>query len=266
MSLNIVELDKFLFNGDYGLNKIGIGDKLSSERLLNFAVKYRFSHILQRSSTDHEKQYLTSRIMLEQPDLFFKHPLSSILDPENIKASNEKKLSLFEIKFKTAQEKNMGLEAVVDKLQKTIKDQILLSDIKLAADELMCNALFNAPYIVDRELPDKSKSRKVKNAQLFIGATPGELVIGCEDNYGSLDVVKLLARVRDCFSRSVGAGISNLGNYGAGLGTFMIFSVCSSMYFAVDKNEHTLVCCSIQLRPRRERYRAFSKTLHLIVP
>ncbi len=266
----IIEVDHFSFNGDFSANKIGIGDKISSERILNLAVEYRFKHVLQRTSADQPRQIETSKIMLESPDVFFKFPLTSIFSPKQVNASTEKKLKVLEFKFKSLDQKNIALAKIVEKFRGITKNKASLMDIKLVADELMCNAILNAPFVNDVETGSeaKSKARKkaVRLAKIFIGLSSNEIVIACEDTYGSLDIVKLLARVRDCFSKSKGVGIANLGNYGAGLGTFMVFSAAKSMYFAVEKNKRTLVCCVIPLNSRQVKSDLFSKTLHLIIP
>ncbi len=270
MSKQVVELDDFSFDGDYSLNRIGIGNKISPERLLFLAVKYKFKHLLQNSAADTDVQFLSSEIMLDSPELFFKFPLSTILQPKAPNLKTEKTLSKLKMKFKNSEQKSEVLEELAELLLSLSKDQSLMSDAKLVADELMCNALFNAPAIKSIEEQKSPKlptgSRSVKQAKLFVGCSEDLIVIGCEDSYGSLDVLKLLSRVSDCFKGSDGAGIANLGNQGAGLGTYMVFTMCSSMYFAVDKNLRTIVCCSLNRNQKMKRSSTFSKTLHLIVP
>lgn len=263
----VVELDDFSFEGNYSSHGIGVGNKISPERLLNLAVDHKFKHVVQSSTEDHQRQILSSQIMLEKPKIFFKYPLSTIVKPDSTNSSTEKALTKIQIKFKNFEQKSAALEKLVVALSESSKDQSLILDVKLVADELMCNALYNAPSPeAKNNLKVKLVPKSTKQASIFMSSTEQEIIIGCSDTYGSLNIIKLLNRVRDCFKNSTGAGISNVGNQGAGLGTFMVFSLCNSMYFAVNQNLQTIICCSI---PRRERLRnksAMSKTLHLILP
>ncbi len=279
-NLAVVELDDISLDGNFSHCEIGIGNKLSPERLLFLAVEYKFKHLLQHSAIDHDKQLHISKSMLENPEDFFKFPLCTIFNSENKNSSSEKALKALNIKFKNSAEKNSALDSLVECLSSLSKDQSLILDAKLVADELMCNALYNAPppkikktlkvaksgTKTKTKIKKDEKERVIKQAKIFVGATESEIIIGCEDTYGTLDVIKLLGRVRDCFKRTDGAGIANLGNKGAGLGTYIVFSVCNSMYFAVDKDLRTIVCCSIPRLHKMRNKVALSKTLHLIVP
>ncbi|MCB0407013.1 MAG: hypothetical protein KDD34_02350 [Bdellovibrionales bacterium] len=248
---------------------IGVSNSSDPTRLLNLAIDKGLSQICQFSNLQIEREMNTSASMLISPKEFIKYPVSTILNPLHASQKEEKKLITWNIQFSKASEKSQTLHQLDEFLRQHIKAETLISDIKVIADELFTNAIYNAPYINTREGSQVLIDRTDLSAQMhpgdfghiFAAVKDNNLVIGCKDPYGSLLLTKLLKRILKCYRNGV-ASMMKMGTGGAGIGSYMVYNSSASYYVGVQKNQATVVCCSLPINMSSRRRESIAKNMH----
>lgn len=229
---------------------VAVVDASSPQSVLDLALEGGFQHVVQGSQPHTEAEVSASVQMLNRPYDFFKWPACMILSPSAINDQNEKNLTEFWHQIRSSDHKETVLDQVRNYCQKLTKSSTLLNEISLAADELLTNAIFNAPFVdqenshhgIDRQNA-KVDLHDPHRAELFIAHDEGRIVLGCRDSYGSLNWLNLLKRIRGCFRQGADS-MMNFGDGGAGIGSYMVFNSCHSYYLAVCPKQMTLICCS----------------------
>ena len=146
-----------------------------------------------------------------------------------------------------------------------------MTDILLCSDEVITNSIYNAPFVDQHNNfsgPTRDFSKVQidpdKKARFFIGADPDRVIIGCRDQYGTLNPDKLIDRIKRCYESNPGE-VMNFGQGGAGIGSFLIFDSCVSMYIAVDAGQSTTICCAFPLGLSATKRSLVPKNLHVVV-
>ncbi len=251
---------------------VGLADDLHPEQLVDAALALQLHQIVQKQAIEIQKEIKTSEVMIEHTNDFFQYPLSCILTPETRNRENETLLSTFEAKLTKSTQKPQVLEQLNAALMNLVRSKSLISDICLVADEMIANAIYNAPFVsFENTEPGASRLRGEVNVpedkyiHFFLGIDENRLVIGCRDQFGTLNVSRLLERIHNCYTKGAADMMNRTMDGGAGLGSYLIFQACLSFYAGVRKGRETLICASFPMNMRDKHRRALSKNLHLIV-
>jgi hypothetical protein len=253
------------------LANIGVGASLSPQDVLRFATDHGFSHLCQKDGFNFDRQLESAKALIANPESYFQFPVTAILKPSMMDETNEKKLICMDQKFDSSQQKRALLDSITKYLEGQSLSQTLLEDVIAVADELITNAIFNAPFIDTRtnanpglnRMDTEIKLKSGKFGRLILAHDENELVIGCEDPYGSLNLDHYLNKIRTTYLRGPAATM-NFGSGGAGLGSYIIFNAGSSLYFGVKASKVTLLCCSIPLKMSYKKRVQLPKHLHVI--
>lgn len=240
---------------------IGLAKGLGPESVLSFAINHGWNQIVQISTKDFQAEVRLSTLMLSEGRRYLQFPLSAVLDPDQADQARESELTMFKRDFSKLEEKG----TVIEELQACLSSVVgtnLIGEIILVGDEMFTNAIFHAPD-PDREI--KGISASEKHATLFCGWSESRLVLGCSDLYGSLPMAKLLARILDCYKQGVSKVINMAPDRGAGIGLFLLFDSCTSLYLGIDPGKQTTVCCSFPLKMSGRKRREMDKNLHLLI-
>ena len=251
-------------------NTIAISGGMSPEQALKFILKKgvtQFVHVGPDALAVNQELNAAAHMLLHH-DQFLAHPVASILDPQNVSAVRDKELTFFEEKFAKAGDKGKLVSQISDHLKGIVRSQSLIHEILGVADELITNAIFNAPF-VDRTNNSSGIGRKEsdvkmsngKEGRLFLGQDGQRLVIGAHDPYGTLNLLRLFQRILDCYTSGVAQNI-NMGQGGAGIGSFMVFNACSSYFAAVKGGHLTVVCCILPLTLSGRKRAVLPKNIH----
>ena len=240
-------------------NSIGVGDSMQPSDLLDHAIEHEFSQIVQKPSPKLDREIDCSVVMLSDKDRFLNFPLSTILSPKEASPEKEAELTKFEYRFDRPMQKYEMLQKLDQVVSPVFKSKLVMNDAILVADEFFTNAVFNAPG-TSRDAP-LADVQKVRPGRVFAGHDDLHVIIGCEDQYGSLDPRKLLKRIRECVKHGV-ADALNFGYGGAGIGTFMIFDACVGLYLGVDKGKRTVIAAALPIRGSYRQRVGTPKTLH----
>ena len=252
------------------IGKVLFTDNLNTKSILDFCLEKKIDHVVQMSNLDHTHELEVALKISQNPTEYFDFPLSTlILCPE--KGNLEKEFELRKVYFEI--ERPDQKEEMLSKMEAYLKDNTnsksLISDILSVADELFTNAIFNAPFVdlesnqfpIDRKISEVSVNKE-KRPYLFISNDFERIILGCCDHYGSLNVPRLLGRVRKCYE----TGVAEMINYsigGAGVGSYLILEKSTSVYLGVQKGKRTTICCAFPLIHNSVKRAQMPKNLHL---
>jgi hypothetical protein len=247
-----------------------VGDQLSSLTILQLCSTKGVRHVVQRSNLMPDSETNVAQYMLEHPSAFIRYPISAILGNPNPSAESEDLMVGFKAKIDSPDAK-LEIEELLQQYARQFKNpSSVIYDISIAADELITNALYNAPYVDEQNSksgPTRNPSNinvdPLKKPEVFAGSDGVRLVIGVRDFYGRLNTAKLIQRIQGCYENNLCDQIS-YNDGGAGIGSFMVFDSCAGMYIAVDKGRSTTICCSFPVGLSASKRSAIPKNIHLL--
>lgn len=250
---------------------IGVADGLTPEQILTLAVDHNVKHVLQTTGYEFDKEVRSANVLIAHPEGFREFPIASILAPEDLSPISERALTEVDEKFHSSGEKRGILEAMLKAMESKGLSQTLIEDVISVADEMFTNAVFNAPFVdattqinpgVNRHSTEV-RFEAGKYARLFLAHDESRLIIGVEDPFGSLNLPRYLAKIKETYLRGPAATM-NFGPGGAGLGSYIIFNAGSSLYFGVWPGSATTLCCVIPLGMSYRKRVQLPKHLHWI--
>ncbi len=244
-----------------------ICDNALPQEVLSYAIDKNMTQIVQETNPQHEVEIKSSIAMMDAPQSFFKFPLSTILTPEDVTPEAEKALRQLEIPFFKSDEKEAILDSIGDYMKSLAGSATLDADVRLVADELFTNAVYGGDKVTspDGNHGTASSGAKIdqQTCRLMIGAKDDRLVLVCEDLYGTLNILKLLDRIKKCYEDGVRNSIK-WDTPGAGIGSYLIFQSCMSVYYAVHENERTMIACVFPLRKGMRARSEMGKGVHFV--
>ncbi|MBX7231213.1 MAG: hypothetical protein K1X29_03910 [Bdellovibrionales bacterium] len=223
-------------------------------------------HLCQFESGSFEQEIYSSTLMIHQPDEFLIHPVQTILNHDK----NNSAEILFQIQFATMKEKNTLLEETTKALQKKNHTSTVVSQSLLIADELITNAILNGPKLYN--IPDQYLENLENNtpktldpslkAEFILAQDENRILILCRDDYGSLDVIRLMNRLYDCNKLGLSASM-RMGTGGAGIGSYLIFNTGSSYYVGVKKGLKTVIGSTLHWKWSHKKRSSEFKNIHI---
>ena len=248
-----------------------VTDKVPPQELLRYAVEKNITQIVNEKNPYHESELKSSIAMMDAPISFFDFPLSTILSPDNVNSESEKSLKNLEIPFFSSDEKEEILNSIGTFMKTLAGSSSLDSDVRLVADELFTNAIFNAgfqgtPLGAEKGGADRAQRvvlDKTQTCRLLVGSKDDRLVIVCEDLFGTLNILKLLIRIKKCYEEGAHDSIT-WDKAGAGIGSYLIFQNSMSVYYAVEENERTMIACVFPLRKGVRARSEMGKGIHFV--
>lgn len=259
------------FAGQIDSHCIGLTQGLLPEAVLKTAMEHNLKHVVQRDGFEHEKEVRSATALIASPETFLQYPIASILSPDDLSPVSEKSLTQVEERFLSSEQKRGILESLTKAMESKALSQTLIEDVILVADEMFTNAVYNAPFVdlVTQVNPGVNRrDTKVnfedgKTGRLFLAHDDSRLLVGVEDPFGSLNLVRWLTKIRETYLKGAAATM-NFGPGGAGLGSYIIFNAGSSLYFGVWPGRATVLCCVIPLGMSYRKRVQLPKHLHWI--
>lgn len=267
--IQIVDLSQSPPLQKLGGNLIGVCSSESPERVIDFALSQRTNHICQANGTYFASEILAASYLVADPQRAMEYPLSAILRPGVFCEHVESSLRGFSMQFSGSDDKRSVLDSFSVWARKELRNETLVTESLGAADEMVMNAIYNAPFVnslgqLEAPALDSEKVRRGagKLGLLFAGVHEKQLVIGCIDEYGSLKIDSLLRRIQTCFAGGIAESVNWSGVGGAGIGSFMLFKLSVSYHIAVQRGRRTLVFCKIPLGMSARKREEEPKNLH----
>ncbi len=261
--------DLAALNGEISQSKIIMCDHISSHQVLALYADNDIQHVIQQSNSDTASEVKLSTTMMTNPAQFIQYPLSMILGEQAPTKETELALSGVSMFLDTPEDKNKALNSLDQFLVKYTNSSSLSYDVRLASDELITNSIYNAPYI-DSENKNLNPTRDQNKISIdpnyrpyfYAGCDGEQIVVGCKDFYGRLDVQKFINRIKTCYESNPGKMI-NYGEGGAGIGSFMVFDYCTRLYIVVDPGRLTSISCVFPLKLSAKARYDLPKNLHI---
>ncbi len=244
-------------------------DRFPPATVLALYTKRDVKHIIQKTNLCYETEIKVGSTMTILPQQFIDFPLSTILGHENPDQAKENSLAEYSFHMSDVDQKTEYLDMLEAYVQQHAIPKSMSIDVRAVADEVITNSVFNAPFVdLDNSFsgPTRDKGKVMidpkKQPYCFIGRDNQRLIFGCKDFYGRLNARKIIARIQLCYQNNPGQLI-NYGPGGAGIGSFMIFDACVSLYIAVDPNNSTTICCAFPLNMAARQRNLVPKNLHI---
>ncbi len=255
--INLVDLDansaEAIISSKYNVPMtIAIGSDIPMGHCLELCTKTSIRHFVQRNRENFFFELFAAALMLKKPATFMKNPapffiskIAKEIDSSNVNHS-------IEISFVASNEKDRVMSEILDFIQKHPQINHFTGSVLQVVDEMMMNALYDAPagrkgggmYVdLDRKMPTSLKENEF--AKVFLALDQHKLLIGCEDSFGSVNEAKLLKRLHTVYTDPITRPLSGTG--GAGLGCKIMIENSSGFYVIVNRYSKTLFCCSMPL-------------------
>lgn len=246
---------------------IGVAEDLSPQEVLQKALQIKIPQIIQKNTFLPEAEKESAILLYHKISTLFEFPFSAILTPQQVSKEQEVALTLLRKEIKSSTEKRPTLDLLESALAGICK-ATLIPDVLLVADEILSNAIYNAPFVdqgngrpgASRLEGDVSFDRPAK---FMVGQDGERLVVACLDHYGALNVEKLVHRINNCYSTGPAANMNRTVAGGAQIGSYLVFQSCLSYYVAVDPGKYTLVAATFPLQMNRKKRESLTKNIHI---
>jgi hypothetical protein len=253
--------------GDLNLSLV---NSIGVQALVDMAYVHGFNHLVQKAQSRTMPEIRASRVMMQDFESFMKHPLSAILNPKCAGEVSEKSVQKGEWSIAKYHDKEPIIEEISAVLKGMKLRSILRNDVLLTADELICNALFNAPNLGGINRNDVETSIQLSEAglarpaQIRLGVFNGFLALACKDNFGTLNPMRVLERMHACAHNGVSESVNFSDAGTTGIGSYMVLNACTSFYMGVKPGSFTQVCALFPINwGTRERVE-IPKNLHWV--
>ena len=219
-----------------------------------------FGHFVRADREDFPRELLAAGLMATRPAAFARNPLPFFFngfrgpDP----ADPDRNLTL---KIQDSTQKSTVLDWLDIFLQQNPRVSGIRELCLQAADEMILNALYNAPVKSTGVRPFQAWSRTQPvvlpashAATLFAAVSDERVVIGCTDAYGSLARETLIASLGQMFGEAKVQPRS--GHAGAGMGLRYLIENAANFYLIVRPQVQTLVAAAFRLEGLRANLEA----------
>jgi hypothetical protein len=149
-------------------------------------------------------------------------------------------------------------------------DQRFVRGAEIVADELIMNALYDAPVDKDGKPTFAHKPRtervtlpKSDQATLTYGSDGRYFAISCRDRFGSLKAPTVVSYLKKCFTQDENS--VNMKAGGAGVGLYMIFQSTSQMVINIDPKKATETLGLLDIRASYRDSKTRSKSLNIFL-
>ena len=220
-------------------------------------LRQGYEHVLYSARQDFGPELFASCLMSKRPDNFTENPIPYFFhgfSPGPLEENNDHS---FIRSFNTSEEKPF-LIAELDNFFKSEKALKNIQDICLqAADEMISNAIYNAPVDAFGRHLYQNVARDVdvtlspgKKIKLFACFNAKKVVIGCEDPFGSLEREIILNRLAEIYAQTQVSPL--MSSAGAGMGLKFMIENSANFYMFCERKKRSIVACTFLLEGRKK--------------
>lgn len=220
-------------------NKIVVGSDIRPGQAINLAVQNNPIQIVTNGFDE-------CRVIKIKDDIktFMDDPVGSLIDVDE---DNE---MCFKQKFFGNSEKKDFL-VLVEQFLKPSKFRKVREDIYLISDELFTNFAKSAP-------------NSQKTMKFGIEANEDTIVVYCQDPFGTLKPSDMLNNMQRCFEKGILGAIKKDEGSGAGIGSYLIYTLGVGMAITVDPGKGSLVSVWMPRNLHHEERLELNKSLIII--
>ncbi|NUN04580.1 MAG: hypothetical protein HUU57_02350 [Bdellovibrio sp.] len=224
-------------------------------------------HVVRKSASLFRLELIVAGLMILKHETFYNDPATLLLKFFKLQQSGDNmQVQRHEIKSTTE------APAVLSALRGVLPvntGEAQAVEIGIVLDELISNALFNAPIDRHKKHLFKGRSRGEDFALpsghsiiIQMASSPTHLMILVKDSFGSIDAGGLLRRLRQIYSDNE-PPTPRVGLGGAGLGLKMVLDRVESLYLMSVPEKYTFAGALIPLNKGMKKMFATPKNLHL---
>ncbi len=249
---------------------IVVAEGIEPSHLVSEVRKFGLQHVCQVGNPFSVQEMLTSALMLSRPIDVMENPFAAILAPGDFEQSRERNFVDFQREFDSLNQKPIWLDELKIFMEQKVRAESLRTEVLTIVDELYTNVIFNAPFVTsDNPMPQvhrgeaKVLPQMPKKAKIKISLRDDSILVACEDAFGSLLIDKLMQKISGCYEKGVEQTM-NMGNAGAGIGSYMVFEASASYYLFVDPGKKTLIVCRLPVKMSSRARQSVDKNIHFL--
>jgi hypothetical protein len=237
---------------------IMVGDSLEDDEVLELLRLPPLDHVIDDFGDPDERELLVTSAKLLSGDIF---GLDKYLAWG---------ITIHERRIQSYDEKRAALADVADHAATAGARRQLVTKIESVTDELLMNALYDAPAIrhgSSRHARVEKRAdtvRPAEEAALLRYASDGRyFAVSVQDHYGELQkeaILEHLSRARAERGRPL---LSQSETGGAGLGIYFILSAATQFIANIEPGARTEVICLFDLRQDGRKARSCARSLHI---
>ncbi len=265
---SVIDVDSVEKKNNFQLTDIGVAKSARPEASTRDSYEKGLKYLVNSSRADFERELNVAAKMSKEGEDFFKYPVATVFSPNNVSENKESEYKFVEYGFNSADDKYKALILLEVELEKISSNEVLVTSARTIVDEMFTNAIYNAPEQAlgkeQRRAFSGSERVETKSGRIFMGKNDSFLLIGCEDQYGSLDTKGLMERIHKCYDSGVDSVVNLSKEGGVGIGTYMLFNTATSFYVGVKPGESTIVMCAIPRNLSNRKVQRMAKNFHLL--
>ena len=240
MSKKVIYLKDYIKSVDGTLEgKVVVGSDIRPGQAVNLAVENNPVQVV----TNGFDEWRVVKIK-DDVNKFLDDPAGCLID------INKEESSCFEQKFFAKSKKDDFLLQVKEFL-KSSQFRRVREDIFLIADELFTNFA-------------KSAIDEKKSMKFGIESNDDTIVIYCRDSFGTLKPQQMLDNMKRCFDKGVMNAIKRDEGSGAGIGSYLIYTLGVGMAITVNPGKGTMVSIWMPRKMHHEDRLELNKSLIII--
>jgi hypothetical protein len=237
---------------------IVIGDSLEDDDVLKLLRLQPLDHVISDLNESDERELLVTSVKLLSGDIF---GLDKYLAWG---------VTMHERSIQTYEQKRAALADVAAYAATAGARRQLVTKIEGVTDELLMNALYDAPAIRHgssrhaRVVKRADTLRPAEEAALLHYASDGRyFAVSVQDDYGELHKEAILEHVSRARAERGRPLLSKSETGGAGLGIYFILSAATRFIANIQPGERTEVICLFDLRQNGRLARTCAQSLHI---
>jgi hypothetical protein len=239
---------------EVNLFSILVSDQLEPSDVIHKIVDSGTHHLFQKNKSSFPDDLKTISELVSNPNSYFEEVGASLI--RNIKGK-------IQYSFSSPAEKPKLKEELM-KFVDRIKSQNVSESAEAIVEELYMNAMLDAPRESAKNSGVANKYENGEYATMRMYMNDTDLVISCEDPFGSLDIKKFVGRMHEVYKKGAGEVINLKGTGGAGLGCIIMFEHSKAIYLGVRKGKQSVVTCVVPLGLSYRQRAQVKKSMHLI--
>ncbi len=267
--ISIIHSADFIPQNDSNNNTtpIIVTDENDTKKSYGFAHLNHINHFVNENRADFINELNFSAAVQQNPEQFFKDPAKTVFQFKDNSNSNE----LYKREYNSNNEKPTILDEV-----DTVSDQNNFPNstkgiTRCILDELFTNTIYNAPFM-DFENNNSGASRsnndiilpEGKMSEVFLATNSSEILIGCRDPFGTLNLDYIKKKIFNCYKNGVSNSMNKENTGGAGIGTYMVIESSCTYFAATNKGRETIVATAIPLKMSNIKRTEHPKNYHFI--
>jgi hypothetical protein len=239
---------------------IVLGDSLEDAEVVSILRNTRLNHVITDSDQPDEVELVVTSAKLLSGDIF---------GLEKYLAWGAK---VHEIAINTYEEKRVALLTVAQHAKQLGARRHSIQKIESVTDELLMNALYDAPAVregaapLQHDDPGAITAKRAREAALMRFACDGRyFAVSVQDNYGELHKEAILDHLTRARAEK---GAPQLGQplgsaSGAGLGLYFILSLVTRFIANIERGQRTEVICLFDLHESGRQAGSCARSLHI---